>query len=85
MTENGSQIVSEEFIQFATDWEFKHVTSSLRYPKSNSQSESVVCVVKNVSKKALNDGWDPWSALVIYWTGPQKRWIFQSCLETDVS
>ena len=59
MTDNGSQIVSQEFTQFTTDWEFKHVTPSPRYPKSNGKAESAVKIVKNLSKKALKDDNDP--------------------------
>ena len=64
MTDNGSQIESQEFTQFTTDWEFKHVTSSSRYPKSNGKAESAVKIVKNLFKKALKDDKDPWLALL---------------------
>ena len=66
MTDNSSQMVSQEFIQFTMDWAFKHVTSSYRYPKSNGKAESVVKVAKNLFKKAIKDGEDPWSALLNY-------------------
>ena len=72
MTDNGSQIVSQEFIQFTTDWEFKHVTSSPRYPKSNGKAESAVKVAKNLFKKAIKDGKDPWSALLDYRNTPTE-------------
>ena len=55
VTDNSSQIISQECIQFATNWEFKHVTSSPRYPRSNGKAESAVKVAKNVFKKALKD------------------------------
>ena len=66
VTDNGSQIVSQEFRQFATAWEFKHVTSSPRYPRSNGKAESAVEVVKALFKKALKDNNDPWLALLDY-------------------
>ena len=72
MTDNGSQIVSQEFTQFATDWEFKHVTSSPRYPKSNGKAESAVKVAKNLFKKVIKDGRDPWSALLDYRNTPTE-------------
>ena len=72
VTDNGSQIVSQEFIQFTTDWEFKHVTSSPRYPKSNGKAESAVKVAKNLFKKAIKDGKDPWSALLDYRNTPTE-------------
>ena len=71
MTDNGSQIVSQEFTQFTTDWEFKHVTSS-RYPKSNVKAESAVKIVKNLLKKALKDDKDPWLALLDYQNTPTE-------------
>lgn len=70
--DNGSQIVSQEFTQFATDWEFRHVTSYPRYPKSNGKAESAVKVAKNVFKKALKDGRDPWLALLGYRNTPTE-------------
>ena len=72
MADNGSQIVSQEFIQFFTDREFKHVTSSPRYPKSNGKAESAVKVAKKLFKKAIKDGKDPWSALLDYRNTPTE-------------
>ena len=72
VTDNGSQIVSQEFIQFATDWEFKHVTSSPRYPKSNGKAEAAVKIAKNLFKKAIKDGRDPWSVLLDYRNTPTE-------------
>ena len=72
MTDNGSQIVSQEFTQFTTDWEFKHVTSSPRYPKSNGKAESAVKIVMNLFKKALKDDKDPWLALLDYRNTPTE-------------
>ena len=72
VTDNGSQIVSQEFIQFTMDWEFKHITSSPHYPKSNGKAESAVKVAKNLFKKAIKDGKDPWSALLDYRNTPTE-------------
>ena len=72
VTDNGSQIVSQEFIQSFTDREFKHVTSSPRYPKSNGKAESAVKVAKKLFKKAIKDGKDPWSALLDYRNTPTE-------------
>ena len=72
MTDNGSQIVSQEFTQFTTDWEFEHVTSSPRYPKSNGKAEAAVKIVKNLFKKALKDDKDPWLALHDYRNTPTE-------------
>ena len=72
VTDNGSQIVSQEFMQFATDWEFKHVTSSPRYPRSNGKAESAVKIVKSLFKKAFKDNRDPWLALLDYRNTPTE-------------
>jgi hypothetical protein len=39
MSYNGPQYASREFQEFAKTWEFKHVTSSPRYPRSNGLAE----------------------------------------------
>lgn len=72
VTDNGSQIVSQEFMQFATDWEFKHVTSSPRYPRSNGKAESAVKIFKSLFKKAFKDNRDPWLALLDYRNTPTE-------------
>ena len=72
VTDNGSQIVSREFIQIATDWEFKHVNSSPHYPKSNGKAESAVKVAKNLFKKGIKDSRDPWLALLDYRNTPTE-------------
>lgn len=59
-------------MQFATDWEFKHVTSSPRYPRSNGKAESAVKIFKSLFKKAFKDNRDPWLALLDYRNTPTK-------------
>ena len=66
VTDNGPQYVAEEFKRFAKDWEFTHVTSSLRYSQSNGQAERMVQTVKNLIKKAQ----DSCYALLVYRTMP---------------
>lgn len=58
----GSQIVSQEFIKFATDWGFKCVSFYPCYPRSNGNAKSPVKVVQNV----FNDNKDSWLALLDY-------------------
>ena len=70
VSDNGSQLVSHEFRRFAEEWEFKHVTSSPHHHKSNGKAESAVKVTKNLFKKALRDGRDPWLALLEYRNTP---------------
>ena len=72
VTDNGSQSASQEFIQFTTDLEFKHVTSSPRYPKSHGKAESALKVANNLFKKAIKGDKDPWSALQDYRNTPTE-------------
>ena len=72
VTDNGSQIVSQEFRHFATAWEFKHATSSSRYPRSNGKAESAVKVVKALFKKTIKDNNDNWLALLDYRNTPSE-------------
>ncbi|CAB3985380.1 PREDICTED: uncharacterized protein LOC109476859 [Paramuricea clavata] len=41
-TDNGPQFVCKEFREFSNEWEFKHLTSSPRYPQSNGKVENSV-------------------------------------------
>ena len=70
VSDNGSQLVSHEFRRFAEEWEFKHVTSSPHHHTSNGKAESAVKVMKNLFKKALRDGRDPWLASLEYRNTP---------------
>ena len=53
-----------EFRQFAQRWDFEHITSSPRYPQSNGQVERDFGTVKNLVKKAMEDGSDVQLALL---------------------
>ena len=57
---------SKECIQFAQEWGFEINTSSPRYPQSNGMSERTIQTVKNLLKKAEDDGNDPYIALLEY-------------------
>ena len=71
VTDNGPQFVSGEFSEFATQWEFQHVTSSPYHPKSNGKAESAVKVVKSrLFKKAQRDNKDLWLSLLDYRNTP---------------
>ena len=70
VSDNGPQLVSLEFRRFAEEWEFKHVTSSPHHHKTNGKAESAVKVTKNLFKKVLWDGRDPWLALLEYRNTP---------------
>ena len=52
ISDNGPQYSSGEFHKFTQEWEFKHVTSSPHYPRSNGKAESAVKTCKTLLKKA---------------------------------
>lgn len=47
---------------FAAEYEFQHVTSSPRYPRSNTEVEHTIQTIKNLLKKAA----DPYRVLLAY-------------------
>ena len=70
VSDNGPQFSSYGFATFAKQWDFKHVTSSPTYPQSNGMAERTVQTVKNLIKKTLQDGEDPYLALLNSRTSP---------------
>ena len=48
VTDNTACFTSEEFTEFAENWNFNHVTSSPRYPKGNAHAEKAVRMVKQI-------------------------------------
>ena len=72
VSDNGPQFSSQEFHEFLLTWEFNHVTSSPHHPKSNDKAESSVKAIKQLFKKAEQDGKDPWLALLDYRNTPTE-------------
>ena len=64
VSDNGPQFVSEDFIQFANEYDFEHRTSSPTYAQSNGMVESAVKTAKHLITKAIQSGKDPY--LVIF-------------------
>ena len=50
---------SKAFRKFASEWGIEVSKSSPRYPRSNGMSERAIQTIKNVLKKACEDGNDP--------------------------
>ena len=57
---------SKRFCQFVRDWGFKVSTSSPRYLQSNRMSERAIQTIKNLLRKACEDGNVPYIALLEY-------------------
>ena len=68
VSDNGPQYSSQEFSEFAKEYEFRHITSSPYHPQGNGEAERAVGTVKGLLKK--NN--DPYKALMMYRTTPLK-------------
>ena len=64
VTDNGPQFQGY-FKQFATEYDFEHVTSSPYYPQANDQAEKAVHIAKMILRQA-----DPVQALMTYRSTP---------------
>ena len=56
---NAPQYTAQVFNEFSKEWNFKHVTSSPEYSKSNGFVERHIQVVKDLLTKAKQSGKDP--------------------------
>ena len=69
ISDNGPQFSSREFREFAKSYEFQHVTSSPRYPRSNGEAERAVGTVKRMWEKTK----DPYLSLMTYRATPLEN------------
>ena len=69
-TDQGTQLVSQEFKKFALQYRFEVQHSSPRYPQSNGFIEAMVKVVKGIMEKAEESSSDPHLAMLIYRATP---------------
>jgi transposase InsO family protein len=67
-TDNGPPFSSREFRQFASDWTFRHVTSSPCYPQGNGLIERHVQTIKQMLQKSA----DPYEALLNWRATPHS-------------
>ena len=70
VSDNGPQYSSHEFRKFAQTWQFNHVTSSPTYPQSNGMAERTIQTVKQILKKAIKNGDDPYLSLLEFRNTP---------------
>lgn len=63
-SDNGPKFSSLAFKKFAKEWQFDHVTSSPRFPRSNGLAERYVQVSKSILKRCKNDNSDVQLALL---------------------
>ena len=64
MTDNGSQFTSREFLVFAKEWDFEHLTSSPHHSQGNNKAESTVKEAKKILRKCRASGSDVFLALL---------------------
>ena len=56
LTDSGAQFANREFKTFASEWSFKHVTSSLYFPQANGFAENAVKQAKSLLETCERDG-----------------------------
>ncbi|XP_062603618.1 uncharacterized protein K02A2.6-like [Saccostrea cucullata] len=64
ISDNGPEFANHEFKNFSKEYDFRHITSSPRYPQSNGMAERAVQTIKNLFRKAQDDHKDPYIALM---------------------
>lgn len=52
LSDNGSQVTSQYFKDFAARWGFRHITSSPEYPQSNGLAERAVRIAKQLMERS---------------------------------
>uniref|UniRef100_A0A3B3Q848 Integrase catalytic domain-containing protein n=1 Tax=Paramormyrops kingsleyae TaxID=1676925 RepID=A0A3B3Q848_9TELE len=58
ISDNARQYTSQQFKDFAKQWDFIHVTSSPEFPQSNGLAERAVRSAKQLMEKSHRDGTD---------------------------
>ena len=71
-SDNGRNLVSQEFENFCRKKNIKHTTSSPYHPQSNGKAESAVKTAKKILKKALFEKEDPFAAILHYRNTPRE-------------
>ncbi|XP_064468653.1 uncharacterized protein K02A2.6-like [Ornithodoros turicata] len=69
-SDNGPQFTSKQFQAFAEKCDFKHITSSLHFPRSNGLAEKGAQELKRILKKTSEANEDFWLGLLSYRSAP---------------
>ena len=69
---NGPQLAAREFQHFSKTWQFRLITTSPCYPKSNGKAENAIKAAKQLMKKAKKDRADAYLALLHYGNTPTQ-------------
>nr|XP_006816318.1 PREDICTED: uncharacterized protein K02A2.6-like [Saccoglossus kowalevskii] len=72
ISDNGPQEGSEEFEKFSKTWNFKHITSSPRYPQSNGKVENAVKSAKSIMRKSKLAGTDLYLGILDFRNTPTQ-------------
>jgi len=64
VTDNGSQFTLRDFLKFAEDWDFEHLTSSPHHSQGNGKAQSAVKEAKKILIKCKSSGSDAFLALL---------------------
>ena len=70
ISDNGPQYSSDEFSNFAKQWDFNHKTSTPKYAQSNGLAEKTVQTLKNIMDKAKADKKNPLISILEYRNTP---------------
>jgi hypothetical protein len=69
ISDNGPQFSSKEYMQFAEDYQFHHITTSPYFPQANGEVERAVGTIKRLLKKER----DPYLALLAHRSSPLQN------------
>ena len=73
MSDNGPQYSSEQFAEFANQYEFSHITSSPKYPQSNGAAERAVRTIQDILKRSKMQNGDMYMAMLAYRSTPLEN------------
>lgn len=76
ISDNGPQLVSQEFKTFCTNWNINHKTCSPGNSQSNGAAEAAVKVAKQFMRKCSMNHEDPYIALLNLRNTPQEGTIY---------